>query len=146
MPSSGSWSVGDGVVQVWVGVSDGGVSGGQDTGTAGYIKLRKESLVCFFTWKINTWITLGYTVRLWCMTAWWKAECTCLKKGWVRRAVADGLNDKHTHHTQGLIIYFYISDIVIGSGQGAKLTFYHPANGELRKYWNVKINYYFIKC
>ncbi len=62
MPSSGSGSVGDGVLQVWVGVSDGGVSGGQDTGTAGYIRLRKESLVCFFTWKINTWITLGYTV------------------------------------------------------------------------------------
>lgn len=54
MPSSGSGSVGDGVLQVWVGVPDGGVSGGQDTGTAGYIKLRKESLVCFFTWKINT--------------------------------------------------------------------------------------------
>lgn len=53
MPSSGSVSVGDGVLQVWVGVPDGGVSGGQDTGTAGYIKLRKESLVCFFTWKTH---------------------------------------------------------------------------------------------
>lgn len=70
MPSSGSGSVGDGVLQVWVGVSDGGVSGGQDTGTAGYIKLRKESLVCFFTWKINANQYMNY-FRPHCKTEDW---------------------------------------------------------------------------
>lgn len=43
----------------------------------------------------------------------------------------------HTSYTgfnKGENVYSYISDIVIGSGQGAKLTFDHPANGELRKY------------
>ncbi len=80
MPSSGSWSVGDGCGQVWVGVSDGGVSGGQDTGTAGYIKLRKVPGV--FLHLEDQYMN---HFRLHCKTpvcdSLMKAECTCLKKG-----------------------------------------------------------------
>lgn len=84
-------------------------AGGQDTGgssglvrgTAGYMRLRKESLVCLFTCHRSTKLSLSTAQNLTSVVTHFKSieltelhleeKPTCLKKAWVSSADADGL-------------------------------------------------------